>query len=252
MNKETSSKDRFRLVLFSSTLAAFALVLPLMVSGCLSVSIIGGRHQSVTFIGSDNNDDASADMEADSQTSDFMKDLLKDLYPANVTPPVFAPVGTTENLNESGDSDENIEESDEDGAGVEPGDIPEITPQAGLWKPLGEDGSGSRIILPTRLTAPLPPGPYTEVELEDMRLNGDNAAAYASNVLSVHVRSTTGGHEATYTYNSVANGWREHYKNNSTGNDWANGAPIHIAATMMNGPVQRWTVPDPRERFALE
>ena len=75
--------DRERLIDAALTSLLLLLIgfVVIAMSGCLSVSLIGGRHQNVTNIGSDDND-SSPDMEAPSDTR--IKDVLKDLFPTGI------------------------------------------------------------------------------------------------------------------------------------------------------------------------
>ena len=126
--------------------------------------------------------------------------------------------------------------------------IPIVVPQSGLWKPLGDDNSGSRILLPNSMTAPLPDGPYSKQELDERKLmHGD----YVSNVLSVDVDSTTGGHHGRYNFTGLSNGWRETYRHNATGNDWMNGRPAVITVKLKNGQTKTWVVDNPAQRLNL-
>lgn len=70
---------------------AIPAILLLGFTGCISISLIGGRHQNITMSNSNKND-VAPDMEAPSDVD--VRDVLKELYPPNVTPPVVLPPGT--------------------------------------------------------------------------------------------------------------------------------------------------------------
>ena len=106
---------------------------------------------------------------------------------------------------------------------ITPPPIP--APMAGLWKPQSDTRAGSVILLPTRLT-----GQASKVE----------------------VNSTTGGHHGVYDAAGNANGGRDHFRHNATGNDWNRGKPIHITVTLANGTVAKWTVAEPTKRYELK